>query len=130
MIRNYSRNINGTIRTVQRVWVHSKGGGRKIPQNGQPRENTEEEAQRKNATHFGRWDTEDCEGKTIEWYRVRATARDRERWRAVSEPSGTPSAAPSGTPSGAPSGTLSATPSGTPAGTPSGTPSGTGGSIE
>jgi hypothetical protein len=63
---NYSLQINGTIATVQMVCVHSNGGEREIPQNGQARENTEKEAQRKNATHLGRWDTEDCEGKRIE----------------------------------------------------------------
>jgi hypothetical protein len=45
------------------VWSHSEGGIGETPQNGQARENTEEEAQRKNATHLGRRDTEDCEGK-------------------------------------------------------------------
>lgn len=75
------------------VWEHSKGGVGEIPQNGQARQNTGEEAQRKNATHQGIWDTEDCEGKRIEWDGVRAKATDRERWRAVCEPS----AAPSGT---------------------------------
>ena len=65
--------------------------GREILQNGQARENTEEEAQRKKATHFGRRDTEDCERRRIEWDGVRATARNRERWGAVCEPSAAPS---------------------------------------
>ena len=77
MITNYSPRINGIILTFQLVWAHSKGGGRKIPQNGQARENTEEEAQRKNATRLERWDIGDCEGKRIEWAGVIATARDR-----------------------------------------------------
>ena len=74
--------INVIIGKFQMIWAHSNVGVGEISQNGQARENTEVQAQRKNATDLGRWDTENCEGKRIEWDGVTATATDREKWRA------------------------------------------------
>jgi hypothetical protein len=45
------------------VWARRKSEGGKIPRNGQTRENTEEEAQKKKMTNLEGRDRAGCEGK-------------------------------------------------------------------
>jgi len=59
-------------------------GVEEILQNGQAKENTQRRRLRGKTRHaFGRWDTENYEGKRIELDGVRATDRDGRDGRAV-----------------------------------------------
>jgi hypothetical protein len=93
VIRNCFPQINGLIRTFQIVWAHNKGGEGKHRRMAK-QERTQRRRLRGRTRHT--WEDEIqkiMKERGIEWDGVAATARDRERWRAVCEPP----AAPSGT---------------------------------
>jgi hypothetical protein len=74
------------------VCARTKFGGREDTVNGQTRENTEEEAQKKKMTpSWKEWIEQIVKKIGIEWDGVKTTARPQERWTAACKRSVVPS---------------------------------------